>query len=677
MAQFIPTNASAPEGPDQPPLQQEQSFSTPNLPDHAKLLHLLKAARSFRFTPYIKATCRHLAQSSIFWQTAAALTDAALHQYSAWLCAQTAGEESVSLNFSGRMITFGPAPDAAMFAVEQDRDEMIQLVQTQISPAIVRGRLWEALGAEVWISVLVWTVQDLDLSTGISVFESLEREPFKHSLWLECFSPDASGQHQAFDATISYWAKRISNQLAHAVGLEDLSAMALEQFLGLTAHSEAIDLKISITLPPVMAELPWAVLAHREPAQKEQPQTVNSGDSGDVLSNVLDLDSNSDPPLELEHYLNRTQDLAVLPWELLTQLKQSYGLAAVQLQFLWAAHAMIQRRPVSNSFTLKVSDIREQLDWPLDSEIPSPNPLKLVSQLGEMKISTVWMTDPRSAQVEAFRIKGAPWDILSDVQGNLDWTTGLLSNPQQVYITLRPGLWTTHLLELGGAPVEQAFQDFGALALSLLRLNYCKEPLLLSLLIYLMFREALLTSTEQRPTDTVQELLSTVLPYAADLSGTVQPEHALILIQTWHQALEALIVLGWRPWSQAKLPHYKDFYQCCPPWLLQSDQKPKDWVEQWLALPVQIAPPAQPIASSGKMTESALLATDIQRPTARLRFERLTGSEVRSARKALQLTQSQLAEALHVHQSLIAKIEAGRRAISDDLEQPLRQFLAL
>jgi transcriptional regulator with XRE-family HTH domain len=61
----------------------------------------------------------------------------------------------------------------------------------------------------------------------------------------------------------------------------------------------------------------------------------------------------------------------------------------------------------------------------------------------------------------------------------------------------------------------------------------------------------------------------------------------------------------------------------------------------------------------------------------RLRLDRLSGAEIRSARKAKQLTQSQLADVLHVHQSLIAKIEVGQRTVTEALERSLRQVLEL
>jgi DNA-binding transcriptional regulator YiaG len=533
---------------------------------------------------------------------------------------------------------------------------------------------------------LVWTIQDLDIPTGESVLKSLADEPFRLTLWLECFAPDAPELRPVYDGIEADWVSQISAQILQAINLEQSSSITLEQLLGLTPQDKSFALRVP-TLPPLqaIAHPPWISLldqAVSDSAREITPPTPAAQNLGQDTTEP-ELASEAGQHIYLEHYLTRPQDLAVLPWELLTQLKQKFGLAVVQLQFLWAAHAMSQTNPKNNTFTLKISDIREQLDWPVRSaqispDIDTPDPLALIMQLGKLKILSIWMTDPRSSQVEAFRLSGSPWEVLSDVRGNLDWTTGQLSHPEQIYVTIRPGLWVSRLLELGGLTVEHSLRDLGNLALTLLRLDYCKEPLLLSLLIYLMFREALLNDQDARPIESVKDLLTAALPYPSDTVWTIQPESALTFLDVWHRSLEALLVLGWRP-SEGNLPHqYSDFYgSSCPDWLLNAHQKPEDWVAQWLALPIQLKPPL--VGETGTLSQQnpSPISGETSKYSVRLRFDRLTGSEVRSARKALHLTQSQLADALHVHQSLIAKIEAGHRSVSDDLEQSLRKVLAL
>jgi DNA-binding transcriptional regulator YiaG len=645
-----------------------------------KLTHLLLTVKSLAFTSYIEATRRYLEQKSpILWQTAMQLANAALKCYGEKLAAQMNNDsESVSLDFSGHRISFGPEPGAVQFQHQSDYAQVVQFVQSWLAQVFDRNALWTPLSAEVWASVLVWTVQDLDLSIGESTLKSLAEEPFRLALWLECFDPELSELRPVYECTESYWIAQIEAQLLQALEVEQLSSMALEQFLGLTTSEKELIAIPELPLFQAIAHPPWLSLL-------EPPVGVSETETSDPHSQEQDREVpapkqplDSEQPLDLEHYLTRPQDLAVLPWELLTQLKQKFGLAVLQLQFLWVAHAMTQPTPQDSTFTLKISDIREQLDWQLNSGVDSPDPLELVTQLRNLKISSIWMTDPRSSQVEAFSLNGSPWEILCDIRGNLDWTTGQLTHPEQVYVAVRPGLWVSRLLELGGLPVENAFCALGNLALRILRQGYCKEPLVLSLLTYLMFRESLLSDPDQQPVESVRDLLTAALPYPSDAAWTLPSESASTLLKVWHRALEALLVLDWRP-SEGNPPYrYSDFYGShCPDWLLHASPKPQDWVEQWLALPILLKSPLVDRMGTSAQQIPSQISSEGSKLSVRLRFDRLTGSEVRSARKALRLTQSQLAEALHVHQSLIAKIEAGQRSVSDDLEQSLRKVLAI
>ncbi len=678
MAQQIPPPTPPgrnpfPGGDNQPISQSAQS----NL-DRLKLLHLLKLANTLVFTPYIKATCRHLEQNGFTQQIASQLADVALRCYSTQLCAQTDGLESVSLNFSGSIIAFGPEPGTVQFRAEAYREQIVHTVQDWVLEVFKQNALWSKVGAEVWASLLLWTVQDLDLQTGVSVIESLAKTPFQSSVWQQCCHPDPTDPNPAYEITADYWTFQLATQMAQKLGVEQFFSNELEQFLGLAQAACAVIPAIAL---PENA-LPWMELQGSITAA--HPQAVLPAD-GTVDPSEPESNPTKLSPIYLEHYLTRPQDLTALPWELLTQLKQNYGLAVVQLQFLLAAHAMRQRHPSYSPFTIKVSDIQTQLDWLSNDSVQAPDPLELAQQLAGMKVKTIWMTDPRSTQVEAFQLSGSPWELLTDIQGDLDWTTGQLSESEQTYLTVRPGLWTARLLELGGPAIEKAFYEFGSLALTLLQRDYCKDPLLLSLLAYLMLREGLIREAGQRPVDSVGGLLAIALSSTVELSQTLPSDTAQKLVEHWHQTLAALAVLGWTRPTAFESPHSRSslsgplaFYEQCPGWLQDSGPKPADWIEQWLALSVQIHPPeAAPNSGLERPLNGASVSAEGVKQVTRLRFDRLTGSEVRSARKALHLTQSQLADTLHVHQSLIAKIEAGQRPISDDLEEPLRQALAL
>ncbi|MCG9891393.1 MAG: helix-turn-helix domain-containing protein [Thermosynechococcaceae cyanobacterium MS004] len=721
-----------------------QGVQSSVLERYAKLADLLNAAKSLDFTVYEAATRHYLEQQSLTHQVAVQITTALLHCYGMRLAAQMEDTEPITLDFAGVIVSFNPALDEAQFQSQSDYSQVVRSSIPWLEQLFTHNRLWDFISAEVWRSLLIWTIQDLEISTSQSLLEDMAQRPFCEALWRECIYPVQSEQ-RAEDFILSYWVSQISTQILQVLEPEQWSSNRLEQFLGLVPSVQSRTLDVPV-LPPLQAIAPevWLEFLQQifaEPSSLETsgiktldlaapdaiapelstPQQASGslpvarpdGDNPDPNLEpdpISDLASDLVPdlvvaPHAIEHYLTRPQDLAVLPWELLTQIKQHYGLALLQLQYLWAAHAMAQSSPQDQSFTLKASDMRIQLDWnPTQAAPHPPDLLGLIHQFGAMQVSSLWMTDPRSSAVDAFQVRGSLWEVLSEDRGNLNWTTGKLESPDQVYVTLRPGLWVSRLLALGGTLAKQAFLDFGTLALNLLRLNYCKAPLLLSLLTHLMLREALLREQEQRPTESVRDLLTVVLPYSADTDWTIQPQQAATLIQAWHQALEALLVLGWRPKNQTLQPQPHDFYgQSCPSWLQSLSQSwpkdvqkdapkdlpkdgsqalpqewPQEWIEQWLALPVELQPPLRK-GSRGFMDSQTTVEprVDQRGASVRLRFDRLTGAEVRSARKALRLTQSQLAETLHVHQSLIAKIEAGQRSVSDDLEESLRKVLAL
>ena len=66
----------------------------------------------------------------------------------------------------------------------------------------------------------LWTVQDLDLQTGVSVIESLAKTPFQASLWQQCCHPDPAEPNSAYEMTADYWARfRLQTQMAQKLGI--------------------------------------------------------------------------------------------------------------------------------------------------------------------------------------------------------------------------------------------------------------------------------------------------------------------------------------------------------------------------------------------------------------------------------------------------------------------------
>jgi DNA-binding transcriptional regulator YiaG len=563
---------------------------------------------------------------------------------------------------------FGLLEYLALQLVEAQKDlqieqsQSLQQIQAGLEEAFAQNNLWQQLSEEVWVNVLAWTVQDLDTAIAESTIRNLAQEPFRMEVWGGLFHPDLLEVQDLLQAL----KIRCADDLKGQILAEIAPNLGIEIPVLKIASGLAISFEDAVSYPA--STIP------------SDPESISAEEW------IADSLPGPEAPLHLEHILTREGDLRRLPWELLTALKHQGSLALVQLQFLLAAHSTRQTHP-QNAFTLKASDFLEPLDWKSEANAQR-NLIHEVEQIRKLEVTSLWMTDAYATQVESFNLKGHPWDILTDIRGNLDWNTGRITQPEQVYFTVRPGLWMTSILHNGGLEVQKAFQGFGQFALTLLKLDYCRNPFLLSLIVHLAFSESSEPPETQPSVYKVIDLLEVVFG-SPILTSLQAPQKAQALLGWWNQALEALLVLGWRAdptmdWVEPQVaPSPMDFYaQPYPEWLSPTShsRKPQDWVQQWLAQSLFLNPPqllVHPLTRSPSSNDLADSPPLRDRTLHRLRFDRLTGSEIRAARKAKRLTQSQLAEVLHVHQSLVAKIEAGRRSVTEDLERSLRQVLEL
>lgn len=533
-------------------------------------------------------------------------------------------------------------------------------LEALLKRAFRQHQLWDKISQEVWINLLTWTVQDLEIPTALSVIQSIAQAPYREDLWHLLISPATDSDNASAPSTPAFVLAPLLEKLEPMI-CQDLISQILEKpqaleplFLGFPPQQSILEIPLpALTIHPCNALI-------------ESPPEID--DFAPVTP-----PSPSATPINLEHYLTRPSELNRLPWELMGQIKQQCGLPMVQLLFLLVGHTMRHPHP----FTLTHREILDQLDWNASADqSPSPPDLSyLLEQIRTLTLTTLWMSEPTAAKVEAISISGHPWEMLSETQGNLDWVTGGISQPTESSITLRPGLWLNHLFEKGGLSARSAWETFGQLALTLLERDHCRDPFLISLLIVLSLN-APEPQPEVRPSCyTVHTLLDATLPTTALETLQLHSDIAPTLFTIWYQALECLVNLGWtsRPVAEAQPT---DFYIApFPDWLNIHchSRKPSDWVAQWLVQPLQFISPF-----------SSVLDPSRERPlpkvvmgSRRLSLDRLSGSAIRRARKGKALTQSQLADILHVHQSLIAKIEVGQRTVTEELERSLRQVLEL
>jgi DNA-binding XRE family transcriptional regulator len=273
------------------------------------------------------------------------------------------------------------------------------------------------------------------------------------------------------------------------------------------------------------------------------------------------------------------------------------------------------------------------------------------------------------------------WEILIDSQGQFDFVTGRVEQPEEVYITIRPGLWTAHFLNQAGSKAKEALYQFGYLALNILKIDPYHDELALRLAIHLTL-DVRIRARDRNPYEyKVRSLLSCILPETVIQEAIQNSDKARNLFKRWNHAAQLLGSLGWlsapvqdnETIATANGVFYTHPY---PEWMEPESKakKPRGWIEQWLEQKLTICPP-HPIPermqslSRTKAVIPKRLKGKVETPLSR--------EDIKAARKAKGWTQAKLAGTVGVDQSLIAKVESGKRAISEELARDLRQALNL
>jgi hypothetical protein len=191
----------------------------------------------------------------------------------------------------------------------------------------------------------------------------------------------------------------------------------------------------------------------------------------------------------------------------------------VKLQFIFAAYAMRQGKPWESTFTLKASDIVTELGWDRNHSSTMSTKRNEVASIAYalscLLVKAVWIEGRGTKKLDASTPVGRMWEVLIDVHGQYDLTTGKIDQPNEIYITVRPGLWTANFLNQAGSKAKGALYQFGYLALNILKLDPYHDELTLRLAIHLTL-DVRIRARDRNPYEyKVRTLLEAVLTESA------------------------------------------------------------------------------------------------------------------------------------------------------------------
>lgn len=371
----------------------------------------------------------------------------------------------------------------------------------------------------------------------------------------------------------------------------------------------------------------------------------------------------------IEHYIAKPDDITLLPLKDAVQIIQNFGLTAVKLHLIFAAHVMKQEEPWKSLFILKGSDLIKEMGWDKRTDLPASQKLNEVAStafaLGCLAIKATWVEGQHKkggirASIDISRM----WNVQIQLTGQQN-LNGKIEEPDEVYITVQAGLWTHAFLNKAGYFAKEALYQFGYLAQEILKIDSYHNELALRLAIYLTMESRFHTSGDYK----VETILKALLPQQVIDEARSDPKKTYTLMNRWNHSLEVLLGL--------KIAFQIEFDpETYPDWLRPGckSRKKSGYFDTLLAAKITIHPPP-PIREllATKASLRQIQPCPKKAPQPKL----ITSNDIKEARAAKGWSQAQLAGWLGRSQRYISMLERGERTLTPEVESQIRHLLSI
>ncbi len=550
-----------------------------------------------------------------------------------------------------------------------DNERIKSYLNNSLAEFFAHAGIWKEFAKVVGTNLVVGVIEDLEETTAAPSLQTLSDKDLSQTVSDRLHQIESSFLLERAEVLGQIHCQDISKKILEGFNLPSCTLQDLEKLLGLkqrppVSTETSLDFD-PITVLPTSIPIASSIRAQLRPDlwQQDPNQTA-----------VFHYRSKSNPNNYIEHFITNPGDIEMLPWEAAEQIINKFGFDTVKLQLIFAARTMEEDEPWNNAFTLRASDIIQLLGWDKNHNTSLAEKRTSVAStayaLSCLLVKSVWVEGRGRRKVDASTPIGRMWDVLIDVHGQYDWVTGKIERPEEVYITVSPGLWTKHFLNRAGSRAKEALHQFGYLARDILKIDPYHNEMALRLAIQLTL-DSRIRVRNQNPYDyRVGSLLEEVL-VKAEIDRALQDKYkARDLKNRWNSALKLLMSLGWQ------IEFDPNTY---PAWL-QPDStapKPEDWrkirvIDRLLQAKITIRPP-HPIPT---------LLSKIREPKKPKQIEatpvmELTGDDVQKAREARGWSRKELGGFLNLSADYIGKLERGDRSITAELEPKLRKLLHL
>lgn len=374
-----------------------------------------------------------------------------------------------------------------------------------------------------------------------------------------------------------------------------------------------------------------------------------------------------------------SQQIELVPGKAAWEIIQQFGPEAAYVFLIFSSYATDSDEPWAEQIRLKGTDLIRLFGWDKRTDITIAQKLKKIGHLVELVCSLSVLVKNINIGAKRYNVeRGAMW-ILEGLgyAGQLALTMDInqpdsptyeAGDPDELYIKVRPGVWTEKFLNASDGNAKEALFQYGYLAKSTLQINPYRQRLASKLAIFLTIMSRIRDDGRYE----VQTLLERLEP--KELLENVQKDRLrrIKLIDQWDSALLTLKELGWEiDFDPATYPE-----SIRPAWSLRDESesgsgyRPRNWLATWLKAIVIIKP-------SVKIQEKlgAHVPVSLKPERTRVQSPMLTSDAIQAALDAKGMTKAQLADALQVDRSLVTRWLKGQRTIQPKHLEQIKMLL--
>lgn len=372
-----------------------------------------------------------------------------------------------------------------------------------------------------------------------------------------------------------------------------------------------------------------------------------------------------------------SQQIELVPGKAAWEIIQQFGPEAAYVFLIFSSYATDSEEPWAEQIRLKGTELIRLFGWDKRTDITIAQKLKKIGHLVELVCSLSVLVKNINIGAKRYNVeRGAMWVLeglgyagqlaLTMDVNQPDSPTYEAGEPDELYIKVRPGVWTEKFLNAKDVSARESLFQYGYLAKSTLQINPYRQRLASKLAIFLTIMSRIRDDGRYE----VQTLLERLEP--KELLETVREDRLrrVKLINQWDSALLTLKDLGWEIGFDPAT--YPDSIR--PAWSLEDDfdsgYRPRNWLAIWLKAIVIIKPSVKIQEKLGAPAPVALKVTRVltQSPP-------LTSEAIQAALDAKGMTKAQLADALQVDRSLVTRWLKGQRTIQPRHRKQIKALL--